>query len=119
MKNYPYSFENTGYSVLETVNQAIDLLDQRESLIKNMIKDCHDTQQENQSTCVLISFSGIKNMDTSIRVSDGAICLKHDSDGSSVKVTCPMWPYDHTPWEEAFDALINSLIRENNRIVKA
>lgn len=115
MKHYPYSFESTGDRVLETVAQAIGLLDRKEDLVKALIEDSHATQQENQSACMLVAFSGVEYMDTSIRVSDGAICLQHDS----IKVTCPMWPYDHTPWEEAFDALITSLIRENNRLVKA
>lgn len=118
MKDYPYSFECTGDRVPETVNQTIDMLDRKEDLVKTLIKDSHDTQQEKQSACVFVAFSGLEDMDTSLHVSDGAVRLNHASGNTSIEIACPMWPYGHTPWEDAFDALVNGLVRENNRLVR-
>lgn len=118
MNHYVYSFKSTGNHVLETINQAIDMLGQKKGLMKSLINECLATIQENQSSCATLTSQDVS---TELKVSDGIVRLSYTSGDTSIKVECLIYPlvfpYSNMTPENAFDALINILIYHKSYLV--
>lgn len=118
MNHYVYSFKSTGNHVLETISQAIDMLDQKKDLMKSLINECLATMQENQSSCASLT---AQNVNTELKVSDGIVRLSYTSGDTSIKIECLIYPlvfpYSNMTPENAFNALINILIYHRNYLV--
>lgn len=117
---YIYYFNSTGNHVLETIDQAIDMLDQKKDFMKSLINECLATMQENQSSCATLTFPYVY---TELKISDGIVCLSYTSGDTSIKVECCIYPlvfpYSNMNSKNAFAALINTLIYHRHYLVKS